>query len=70
MEKQKILTVDDDVDFRASLQVILERAGYDVLAETGKVLQSPKAGALLRGQGSRVACLPVASAPAACGSRR
>ncbi len=36
MNKRKILIVDDDVDLSGSLQVILERAGYEALTASSK----------------------------------
>jgi len=36
MNKQKILIVDDDIDLSGSLQVILERAGYEALTAASK----------------------------------
>ncbi len=36
MEKRKILIVDDDIDLSDSLQVVLERAGYDALTATSR----------------------------------
>ncbi len=36
MNKRKILIVDDDVDLSGSLQVILERAGYEALTASNK----------------------------------
>ncbi len=36
MNKRKILIVDDDIDLSGSLQVILERAGYEALTATSR----------------------------------
>jgi DNA-binding response OmpR family regulator len=36
MNKRKILIVDDDVDLSGSLQVVLERAGYEALTAASR----------------------------------
>lgn len=43
MEKQRILIVDDDVDLSSSLQVMLERAGYEARTASSRLEGMAKA---------------------------